>query len=173
MANLPERESRNYWKVTTIALAAFVGSALAVGVVMATLRDLPQPDTQTASAKSQPKKPAQPQAPIQIAREQPPPPPAPRRPSSADIQNCNAQADETRHTTGDTVKDAVIGGAAGAGIGAAGGAIAKGGRGAGKGAGIGGIIGAVGGTIYGLNEANKNDERAADVYRDCMASKGF
>src|SRR6185295_18147660 len=161
----------NRWKVLSIVLLSVIGTALVFAVVLAGLRNAKE-ETTVATAKSAPAaRQAQPPA-AQVAREERPPAPAPRRPSSAEIENCNKMADDARRTAGDTVKDAVIGGAAGAGVGAAGGAIAGGGRGAGKGAGIGGVVGAVAGTLYGLNEANKNDERAADVYRDCMASRG-
>jgi hypothetical protein len=63
----------------------------------------------------------------------------------------------------------VIRGAVGAGVGAAGGAVAGGG----KGAGIGGIVGATAGTLYGLNEANKNDTRSVEAYRACMRQRGY
>ncbi len=58
-------------------------------------------------------------------------------------------------------------------MGAAGGAIAGGGKGAGKGAAIWGIVGAAGGTLYGLNEANKNDVKYQEAYRQCMRGRRY
>ena len=99
---------------------------------------------------------------------------APSQPTARDINVCNHYASAIGHNkTAQTLATALIGGALGAGLGAAGGAIAGGGGGAGKGAGIGGLVGAAAGTVYGLNEANRNDARAAAAYRACMKRRGY
>ena len=96
------------------------------------------------------------------------------RPVAQDISACNRYASSASHSkTAQTLTDALLGGALGAGLGAAGGAIAGGGGGAGKGAGIGGLVGAAAGTLYGLNDANRNDARAAAAYRACMKQRGY
>lgn len=67
-------------------------------------------------------------------------------PRAADIQACNAQAKtQVGSATTEAVKDAAIGGA----------------------------IGAPAGTLYGLNEANKNDVRYQEAYRQCMRGRGY
>ncbi|MBI2544337.1 MAG: hypothetical protein HYW16_03835 [Candidatus Rokubacteria bacterium] len=78
-------------------------------------------------------------------------------PTVADIEVCNAKAKtQVGDKTTEVLKDALIGGAVGAGVGAAGGAIAGGGK-----------------TLYGLNEANKNDVRYQEAYRQCMRGRGY
>ncbi len=82
-------------------------------------------------------------------------------PTAADIEVCNAQAKtQVGDKTTEVLEDALIGGAVGAGVGAAGGAIA-------------GVVGATAGTLYGLNEANKNDVRYQEAYRQCMRGRGY
>src|SRR5438552_1301096 len=102
--------------------------------------------------------------------------PASRVPTQEAIDACNRYAAEQAGQQDKTIqvaKDAVIGAVAGAAVGAAGGAIAGGGKGAGKGAAIGGVLGAGGGTLYGLNEAKKQDERYRDAYALCMRARGY
>src|SRR3989454_11022735 len=92
------------------------------------------------------------------------------------FRSCNRYAAEQagqQDKAMQVAKDAVIGAVAGAAVGAAGGAIAGGGKGAGKGAAIGGVLGAGGGTLYGLNEAKKQDERYRDAYALCMRARGY
>ena len=104
------------------------------------------------------------------------PQPAPRVPTQEAIDACNRYAAEQagqQDKAMPVAKDAVIGAVAGAAVGAAGGAIAGGGKGAGKGAAIGGVLGAGGGTLYGLNEAKKQDERYRDAYALCMRARGY
>jgi hypothetical protein len=171
MSNQENLDPTGRWKVLSIVLMSVIATVLILAIGMAAFRDGGEEEKVAAANPAAARRDPAPAK--QVARAEAPAAPAPRRPSSADIQRCNEVADESRRTAGDTVRDAVIGGAAGAGVGAAGGAIAKGGRGAGKGAGIGAVVGAAAGTLYGLNEANKNDERVAAAYRDCMAGKGF
>jgi hypothetical protein len=97
----------------------------------------------------------------------------PARPTTADIETCNRYASSQQSRTTEAVKDGVIGGVLGAALGAAGGAIAGGGGGAGKGAAIGGLVGVAGGSLYGINSANQNNQRAQAAYRDCMERRGY
>lgn len=144
----------NPWKLTTIALLLVFATALVTALVMANwgAGDKPgAPAGRTGVAAQHAKV-----------------------PTALDIEACNAQAKEqVGSKTTEVVKDAVIGGVIGAGVGAAGGAIAGGGKGAGKGAAIGGVVGATAGTLYGLNEANKNDVRYQEAYRQCMRGRGY
>ncbi len=67
-------------------------------------------------------------------------------PTGADIEVCNAQAKtQVGSATSEVLKDAVIGG----------------------------VVGATAGTLYGLNEAKKNDVRYQEVYRQCMRGRGY
>ena len=144
----------NPWKLTTIGLLLVLATALITALVMANwgANDKPQVPKAATGGTARP-------AVI---------------PTAADIETCNAQAKaQAGDKTIEVLKDAVIGGAVGAGVGAAGGAIAGGGKGAGKGAAIGGIVGVAGGTLYGLNEANKNDVRYQEAYRQCMRGRGY
>jgi type IV secretory pathway VirB10-like protein len=187
------RPDWNPWKFTTIGMGMVLATALVTGVVVAnyvgTQRTAPAAFDQAAPdqpANTEPPPPVPGQAvnavppPPQVRERAPaaPPPPPVRRarvqPSTADIDACNryaSTATEGRATK--TLTDALIGGALGAGLGAAGGAIAGGGSGAGKGAGIGALVGAAGGTVYGLNETNQRDGRAAQAYRACMKRRGY
>ncbi len=162
----PQRASNgsNPWKLATLGILVVLATALVTGVVVANYSgDRPAPpDTKQARANTSERNSAKP---VVVAEA--------KRPSAADIEACNRDADDARDSTGDTIKDALIGAGAGAGVGAAGGAIAGGGKGAGKGAGIGGLVGAAAGTLYGLNRSNSNDERAAQAYRNCMERRGY
>lgn len=150
MANV----DRNSWKPTTIGLLLVAATALAAGLEIAT-----QSGTEETKA-------------INPAPASSTPRAAPA-PSAADIEVCNRYANASvGDSTSNVVKDALVGGAVGAGVGAAGGAIAGGGKGAGKGAAIGGIVGATAGTLYGLNEAKKDDVRYVEAYRACMQRRG-
>ena len=136
----------NPWKLTTIALLLVFATALVTAFVMANRGANDTPKAARVAAV----------------------------PTAADIEVCNARAKaQAGDKTTEVLKDAVIGGAVGAGVGAAGGAIAGGGKGAGKGAAIGGVVGATAGTIYGINEANKNDVRYQEAYRQCMRGRGY
>jgi hypothetical protein len=156
----------NPWKVTTIAMALVIATALATGLVVANWKsDRVEP---TAQAGSQPAthttapRAAAPQKVVAAA------------PSQADTEACNLQArNAVGNRTVEVVKDAAIGGAVGAGTGAVGGAIAGGGKGAGTGAGIGGVVGIAAGTLYGLNATKSNDARYVEAYRACMRNRGF
>lgn len=149
----------NPWKLTTIALLLVVATALVTALVMANWGGGEKPSTQKAA--SQKVGGGTPARPVVV-------------PTAADIEACNTQAKaQVGSATTEVLKDAVIGGAVGAGVGAAGGAIASGGKGAGKGAAIGGVVGATAGTLYGLNEANKNDARYQEAYRQCMRGRGY
>ncbi len=171
MANMRKRpQTWNPWKLVTLGMGVALATALVTGVVVAYYvgNQGSQSESQQTGAGGA--------APVQQA---PAPPAAPAqrgpvKPSAADIEACNRYASSVaRDRTTETLTDALIGGAVGAGLGAAGGAIAGGGGGAGKGAGIGGLVGAAAGTLYGLNQANQNDSRAASAYRTCMQRRGF
>src|SRR5437870_13427279 len=166
----------NPWKVTALAMALVMATALITGLVVANWSGSNQDAEHKAPAndrlvpQSQPRpaavKPAQPQT--GQAR--------PAVPTQEVVDACNryaaAQVGEADKTK-EVVKDAAIGAVVGAAVGAAGGAIAGGGKGAGKGAAIGGVLGAGGGTLYGLNEAKKQDERYRDAYALCMRARGY
>ena len=170
----------NPWKVTALAMALVMATALITGLVVAnwsgSSQEVAQPASAPATARliQQPKtvsvKPAAPQT--QAA----PAPQAPAVPTQEVVDACNRyasrQVGETNKTT-EVVKDAAIGAVVGAAVGAAGGAIAGGGKGAGKGAAIGGVVGVGGGTLYGLNENKKNDEKYKAAYSSCMHSRGY
>ena len=143
----------NPWRMTAIGMALVIVTGLVTGLVVANWTGT---------------EPARPAGGVASAR------PGAVTPAAADIDACNQYAKaQTGDKTMEVLKDAVIGGAIGAGLGAAGGAIADGGKGAGKGAAIGGIVGAAGGTLYGVNEANKNDARYVEAYRACMRGRGY
>jgi hypothetical protein len=145
--------ARNPWKLATIGL--LLVAATAAGLEIA---------TRNGNEEVKAINPALPSS---------APRPAPV-PSAAVVEACNRHASGTvGDPTSHVVKDALVGGAVGAGVGAAGGAIAGGGKGAGKGAAIGGIVGATAGTLYGLNEAKKDDVRYVEAYRACMQQRGY
>ena len=184
-----QHQSWNPWKFATMGIVLVLATALITGVVVANYvgNSKTDPTAPDQGATEQPPVPGQAAAPVPPA---PPPPaqavgpappavPPPARqarvePSSADIKACNHYASAaSRNKTQETLSDTLIGSALGAGLGAAGGAIAGGGGGAGKGAGIGALVGAAGGTLYGLNQANEHDARAAQAYRTCMKRRGY
>lgn len=146
----------NPWKLTAIGMALVMATALVTGLVVANW-----------TAKEEPKR-------VSVVSPRPVRQAA-ATPSSSDIEACNQYAKSVSgDKTTEVLKDALIGGAIGAGVGAAGGAIAgKGGKDVGKGAAIGGVVGATAGTLYGLNEANKNDARYVEAYRACMRGRGY
>ena len=159
----------NPWKMTTIAMALVIATALATGLVVANWKsDRVEPTAQAGSqpatqAGSQPA--TQPAAPRATAQKV-----VAAGPTQADTEACNLQArDSVGNRTIEVVKDAAIGRAVGAGTGAVGGAIAGGG----KGAGIGGVVGIAAGTLYGLNATKSNDARYVEAYRACMRNRGF
>lgn len=155
---MSDNDRWNPWKMTAIAMALVVATAVITGIVVANL-------TGEREVKPLVKAPAVRSSAL---------PRTAALPSQTDIDACNAYA---KQQAGDkvleVVKDAAIGGAVGAGVGAAGGAIADGGKGAGKGAAIGGVAGATAGTLYGLNENRKHDARYQEAYRTCMRQRGF
>jgi len=164
----------NPWKITALAMALVMATALITGLVVANWSGSNQDAEQKATAnnrvvqQSRPAavKPAQPQT-VQAR---------PAVPTQEVVDACNryasAQVGEGDKTK-EVVKDAAIGAVVGAAVGAAGGAIAGGGKGAGKGAAIGGVLGVGGGTLYGLNENKKNDEKYKEAYSSCMHSRGY
>jgi len=158
------------WKVATIGLAVVATTVLVTALVVGNWKETEVTPPAPPGSKAKPRQvAAAPSVPAQAPVRQ-----AAATPSAADIEACNKYAKSaTIDKTTEVVKDAVIGGAIGAGVGAAGGAIAAGGKGAGKGAAIGGIVGATAGTVYGLNEANKQDARAVEAYRTCMRERGY
>lgn len=143
----------NPWKMTAIGLALVIVTAVVTGLVVANWTGREPAKTAVSGGSVR-----------HVAA----------TPTASDIEACNQYAKSVSgDKTTEVVKDALIGGAVGAGVGAAGGAIAGGGKGAGKGAGIGGVVGAAAGTLYGINEANKNDARYAEAYRSCMRGRGY
>jgi len=169
----------NPWKVTALAMALVMATALVTGLVVAnwsdTGRDFAQPTPSPTSPRlvQQPKPPSLKPA---ASQTQAAPAATPVVPTQEVVDACNryaaAQVGETDKTK-EVVTDAAIGAVVGAAVGAAGGAIAGGGKGAGKGAAIGGVVGAGGGTLYGLNENKKNDEKYRAAYSSCMHSRGY
>lgn len=154
----PLPPTANPWKWVTIGVVGSIAAIAIVGLVVASL------DTGGNVAQTQ----GSSESGASSAPEH-----AVHQPSGNDIAACNQYAASVRSQPNEAFKDGVIGGALGAGIGAATGAIADGGKGAGKGAGIGAIVGATAGTLYGLDKANRSDERAAAAYRACMAERGY
>jgi len=190
----------NLWKLTAIAMVLVTATAVVTGLVVAYWSgSAPERGLKQAAVSSPPAPPQapsrQPTAPApqsrastvprQVTAKQAsrrvltagaPASPAPRVPTQEAIDACNRYAAEQagqQDKAMQVAKDAVIGAVAGAAVGAAGGAIAGGGKGAGKGAAIGGVLGAGGGTLYGLNEAKKQDERYRDAYALCMRARGY
>ena len=188
------------WKLTAVAMLLVAATAVVTGLVVAhwsgdeTARGLKQ--GAVASPPAPPGVPSRPptspapqsraaSVPRQVAANSRPavspppaahPQPAAPAPTQEAIDACNRYAAEKagqQDKTMQVAKDALIGAVAGAAVGAAGGAVAGGGKGAGKGAAIGGVLGAGGGTLYGLNEARKQDERYRDAYALCMRARGY
>ena len=173
----------NPWKVTALAMAMVMATALVTGLVVAnwsgTGQEVAQPTPSPTNTRliQQPRaasvKPAASQTQAVPA---PSTPAVPAVPTQDVVDACNryaaAQVGETDKTK-EVVADAAIGAVVGAAVGAAGGAIAGGGKGAGKGAAIGGVVGAGGGTLYGLNENKKNDEKYRAAYSSCMHARGY
>jgi hypothetical protein len=177
-------DQANPWKLATLAICGVLAIVLIAGLVIANHNrydsTLEEPYPAGAPAYDAPPVPrdAAPPPPRRggSAHDAPAPPagvPAERPPTRADIDSCNRYAAAERNRAEEALKGAIVGGAVGAGVGAAGGAIAKGGKGAGKGAGIGSIVGAAVGTLYGLDQANQANARAATAYRECMARRGY
>jgi hypothetical protein len=179
----------NPWKLTSLAMALVIVTAVITGVVVAKWSG-----KATMNAEEVFDSPAaMPRAAARVSAPSPPPPPAriasrevavpvpaaPRAaalPSQSVVDDCNRYAGAARTTkdkTIEVVKDAAIGAVAGAAVGAVGGAIADGGKGAGKGAAIGGLAGAGGGSLYGLYENKKNDEAYKEAYASCMRRHGY
>ena len=153
----------NPWKVIAIGMLVVFAVALITGVVVARYTGTQEPNP--VAQESAPKAARLAAAPVEHSSP---------RPTAADIDACNRYASSAGgDRTKQTLTNALLGGAVGAGLGAAGGAIAGGGSGAGKGAGIGGLVGAAAGTLYGLNQANQDDARAAQAYRVCMKRRGY
>ena len=145
----------NPWKLTAIGMALVIVTGLVTGLVVAnwTGREDAKPASATAGG------------PVRHAS---------ATPTASDVEACNQHAKtQVGDKTTKVITDALIGGVVGAGVGAAGGAIAGGGKGAGKGAAIGGVVGATAGTLYGLNDAKKNDPAYVDAYRACMNRRGY
>lgn len=160
----------NPWKVTAIAMALVIVTALVTGVVIANWTGRSELERKAETPRAEPLKAAA----VRMAV-------APQSsglatPPRSTVEVCNRQATAqvaSQDKTTEVVKDAAIGAVLGAAVGAAGGAIVDGGKGAGKGAAIGGLVGAGGGTLYGLNENRKQDERYRDAYARCMRSRGY
>jgi hypothetical protein len=160
----------NPWKVTAIAMALVLATALITGAVVANWTGSRELERNTETVKTEPLK----SAAVRMAVA--PQSSAQATPSRSTIETCNRQATlqaGAPDKTTEVVKDAAIGAVLGAAVGAAGGAIADGGQGAGKGAAIGGLVGAGGGTLFGLNENRKHDEQYRDAYARCMRSRGY
>lgn len=170
--------SWNPWKVTAIAMALVMVTALVTGMVVANWTGSPGDTAKSEPTKREPVKAAA--ATSAAAKSAPRPVTAqsstPMPPTQAAIDACNqwaAQQVSPKDKTLEVVKDGAVGAVLGAAVGAAGGAIADGGKGAGKGAAIGGVVGAGGGALYGLNENRKHDERYRAAYSACMRGRGY
>lgn len=167
----------NPWKVTALAMALVMATALVTGLVVANWSGTTEDADRLISTPTPTRLSQQPRStgakPLQSAQG---PPSSRAFPTQEVVDACNryasAQIGETDKTK-EVVKDAAIGAVVGAAVGAAGGAIAGGGKGAGKGAAIGGVVGAGGGTLYGLNENKKNDEKYRAAYSSCLQSRGY
>jgi uncharacterized protein YcfJ len=155
------------WKITAIAMALVMVTALVTGVVASWTgpggpgRLAPNVESLKAAA-------------LRMALA--PQSSAQATPSRSTIEACNRQATDqvaARDKTPEVVRDAAIGAVLGAAVGAAGGALADGGKVTGKGATLGGLVGAGGGTVFGLNETRKHDAKYRDVYARCMRSRGY
>jgi uncharacterized protein YcfJ len=150
------------WKITAIAIALVMVTALVTGVVASWTgpggpgRLAPNVESLEAAA-------------LRMALA--PQSSAQATPSRSTIEACNRQATDqvAANKTTEVVRDASIGAVLGAAVGAAGGALADGG----KGAALGGLVGADVGTVFGLNENRKHDARYRDVYARCMRSRGY
>lgn len=150
------------WKITAIAMALVMVTALVTGVVASWTgpggpgRLAPNVESLEAAA-------------LRMALA--PQSSAQATPSRSTIEACNRQATDqlAANKTTEVVRDASIGAVLGAAVGAAGGALADGG----KGAALGGLVGADVGTVFGLNENRKHDARYRDVYARCMRSRGY
>ncbi|MBI4611432.1 MAG: hypothetical protein HY726_20770 [Candidatus Rokubacteria bacterium] len=138
----------NPWKVTAIAMALLamalaIVTALVTGVVVANWKGTEGARPVSAGSRG-------------VA------PHAGRNPTPADIEACRHYAkSQVRNATAEVLKDPV------------GGAITGGGKSAGEGAAIGGVVAATAATLYGLNEASKNDARFAAAYRACLRGLGY
>jgi len=166
MSKQMTKNNWNPWKLTAIGMAMVLATALVTGLVVAKWSGNEPPQPVTAAPGKPMRQAAAPAAPVRQVS---------ATPTAADVEACNQYAKaQTGSATMEVLKDAAIGGAIGAGVGAAGGAIAgKGGKDVGKGAAVGGVVGATAGTLYGFNEANKNDARSAEAYRACMRGRGY
>jgi hypothetical protein len=168
----------NPWKLTAIAMALVVVTALVTGVVVAS-RSKSDDKTAAAPTAAAPDKPRV--ASVPPAAEPHPAPPAVAQapatvPDQAIVKACNdraAAATGPRSKTTEVVKDGAVGAVLGAAVGAAGGAIADGGKGAGKGAAIGGMVGAGAGALYGVNDNRKHDAAYREAYSSCLRARGY
>jgi len=144
----------NPWKVTALAMALVMATALVTGLVVANWSGSPQYVAQPAPApasprliQQQPKPMGVKPAPAQVAQ------PIPAVPTKEIVDACNryaaAQVGESDKTT-EVVKDAAIGAVVGAAV-----------------------VGAGGGTLYGLNENRRNDEKYRAAYSSCLQSRGY
>lgn len=154
----------NPWKVTAIAMALVMTTALVTGLVVANRVGL---DTNAKRAAAGAGTISAPVARVGQTW---------RVPTQVAVDACNRYAASQigdRDKTAEVVKDAAVGAVAGAAVGAVGDAIAGGGEGAGKGAAIDGMVGTGGGTLYGLKENAKHDAHYRDAYAACMRSRGY
>ncbi|TMA59045.1 MAG: hypothetical protein E6J75_04005 [Deltaproteobacteria bacterium] len=141
----------NPWKVTAIAMALMMATALVAGLVVANRVGTERYETKVVAATPTASVPAP-----RVAR-------TPLVPTQAVVEACNRYASahaDNRDKTADTVKNVAVGAVLGAADG-------------GKGGAIGGILGAGGGTLYGLNETKKHDERYREAYGSCMRARGY
>ena len=141
----------NPWKVTALAMALVLATALVTGLVVAnwsgSSQEAARPATAPPSTRliQQPRPTAVRPTPAQTLRARPAGPVIPTREV---VDACNryasAQVGESDKTT-EVVKGAAIGGGVGTG----------------------------GGTLYGLNETNKNNEKYRAAYSSCLQSRGY
>jgi NhaP-type Na+/H+ or K+/H+ antiporter len=134
----------NPWKVTAIAVALVIVTALVTGVV----GNWTGPDgLQRRAPRLEPLKAAA----VRMALA--PQSSAQATPSRSTVEACNRQATEhvdTRDRTTEVVKDAAMGAVLGAAVGAAG-----------------------NGTLFGLDASRKHEEAYRNAYARCMRSRGY
>ena len=156
MKTQQESDRHNPWKTGVIATGVALGILVTGGLTFAALNEADVFEKQKQTSISQNNKGGSSSY------------TAPQKPA----EDCSRYLSQgTRNSTEETVKRGALGAAVGAGTGAAGGAIADGGDGAGKGAGIGAIVGAVAGIAHSFNESDEREDRANQLYRECLARK--
>jgi hypothetical protein len=133
----------NPWKVTALAMALVMATALVAGLVVANWpgpsQQAAQPISPASARLNQPPKPASVKPSATPAAAAPAAPSAPAVPTQEIVDACNRYASAQVGET-DKAKEVVKGAA---------------------------------GTLYGLNENKTNDEKYRTAYASCMHAKGY